>query len=56
MGIIADVQSSKISLSAPSEADAADSKLMFWPVLTAEQSWKSRKCNSQTGKKVETKA
>lgn len=33
MGIIADVQSSKVSLSVPNEADAADTKLMFRPVL-----------------------
>lgn len=51
MGIIADVQSSKISLSIPNEADAADTKLKFWPVLMAEQSCKSCKCSSQTGKK-----
>lgn len=30
MGLIADVQSGEM---VPDEADAADSKLMFWPVL-----------------------
>lgn len=36
MGIITDVQSSKISLGVPDEADAADTKVDFWPVLVAE--------------------
>lgn len=44
MGLIADVQSSEI---VPDEADAADFKLMFWPVLMAEQSWKRCKCRNE---------
>lgn len=44
MALIADVPSGEI---VPDEADAADSKLMLWPVLMAEQSWKSCKCRNE---------